>query len=289
MAAATESEVAGSLSKIGEDPSDRDFIAKCVSLCQRFSLTSGDLADHWESFAVNHDGSKAGMASWAGFEAEVAKSKAVATPTAATVAGAATPSSSRSRSTSASIVTPRPAGRRVVNTVTADDLSSSGTKRAMSSFSSPDPKARIKAARQDGESGGELSPTSVQSPPDLVRAVYSARKNAGQKTTSYNPELGLRGKSVPPSTRKAGTRCDIRVDEAVGAPARYRYMYTPLEERAGALEKGLLSLQGQMESRFGLAEVTPVGVPRQEQVVAVGRVCCESTEGKINRASILLE
>lgn len=47
--------------------------------------------------------------------------------------------------------------------------------------------------------------------------------------------------------------------------------------------------KGQMESRFGLTEVTPVGVPRQEQVVAVGRVCCESTEGKINRASILLE
>lgn len=44
-----------------------------------------------------------------------------------------------------------------------------------------------------------------------------------------------------------------------------------------------------MESRFGLTEVAPVGVPRQEQVVAVGRVCCESAEGKINRASILLE
>lgn len=48
-------------------------------------------------------------------------------------------------------------------------------------------------------------------------------------------------------------------------------------------------LKGQMETRFGLTEVTPVGVPRQEKVVAVGRVCCESTEGKINRASILLE
>lgn len=44
-----------------------------------------------------------------------------------------------------------------------------------------------------------------------------------------------------------------------------------------------------MESRFALSEVTPVGVPRQEQVVVVGRVCCESAEGKINRASILLE
>lgn len=44
-----------------------------------------------------------------------------------------------------------------------------------------------------------------------------------------------------------------------------------------------------MESRFNLEEILPVGVPRQEQVVAVGRICCESAEGKINRASILLE
>lgn len=63
------------------------------------------------------------------------------------------------------------------------------------------------------------------------------------RMTSYNPELGLRGLSVPVSPRGAGTRCDIEVDEAVGAPARYRYMYTPLEERAASLEKGLLSLQ----------------------------------------------
>lgn len=44
-----------------------------------------------------------------------------------------------------------------------------------------------------------------------------------------------------------------------------------------------------MEERFGFGEVTPVGIPRQEQVVVVGRIFCESAEGKINRASILLE
>lgn len=44
-----------------------------------------------------------------------------------------------------------------------------------------------------------------------------------------------------------------------------------------------------MEKRFGLEEITPVGVPRQEHVVVVGRICCEAAEGKINRASILLE
>ncbi|CAB1103712.1 unnamed protein product [Ectocarpus sp. CCAP 1310/34] len=294
MAAVTESEVARSFSKIGEDPADKDFVGKCVSLCQRFSLSAGDLADHWESFAVNHDGSRLGMSSWAGFETEVAKSKvAASTPTssAGTASRPSAASRSSSRPSSASIVTPRPAGRRVVNTVTLEDLASSGTKRPMLPFSSPDPKARSKLARQDGEGedGASLSPTSVQSPPDLVRAVYSSRKNAGQKTASFNPALGLRGLSVAPSPRQAGTRCDVVVDGAVGAPERYRYMYTPLDERAAALEKGLVALQDQMERRLGLTEITPVGVPRQEQVVAVGRVCCESTEGKINRASILLE
>lgn len=80
-----------------------------LSLCQRFSLTAADLADHWESFAVNHDGSKLGMASFAGFETEVTKSKV---SSAATVAASAASTPSLSRNKSAAIVTPRPAGRR---------------------------------------------------------------------------------------------------------------------------------------------------------------------------------
>lgn len=75
------------------------------------------------------------------------------------------------------------------------------------------------------------------------------------RMTSYNPALGLRGLSVSLSPRRAGTRCDIQVDEAVGAPDRYRYMYTPLEERATSLERGLLSLQ----VRFGMREKMRAG------------------------------
>ena len=44
-----------------------------------------------------------------------------------------------------------------------------------------------------------------------------------------------------------------------------------------------------MEKRYGFGELTPVGVPRQELVVVLGRIYCESAEGKINKASILLE
>lgn len=68
--------------------------------------------------------------------------------------------------------------------MTSKDLTSSspagGTKRPNLPFASPDPKSRNKVARNDGDAA-ELSPTSVQSPPDLARAVYAARKYAGQK------------------------------------------------------------------------------------------------------------
>lgn len=89
---------------------------------------------------------------------------------------------------------------------------------------------------------GTLRVPCSRSPPPHLPPTLSYPTTHG-RMTSYNPALGLRGLSVPASPRRAGTRCDIGVDEAVGAPARYRYMYTPLEERAASLEKGLLSLQ----------------------------------------------
>lgn len=77
----------------------------------------------------------------------------------------------------------------------------------------------------------------------------------------------------------------------INLPSRYRFMYTTLEERARAQEKMLLRLQDDLVAR-GLeaeAEVTPVGVPKQETVTVIGRVCCEAPEGRINKASVLLE
>ena len=92
--------------------------------------------------------------------------------------------------------------------------------------------------------------------------------------SSYNPALGLRGLSVPASPRRAGTRCDIAVDEAIGAPARYRYMYTPLEERAASLEKGLLSLQVCASSRLVLPCLVLSGMEFVVCVIESGVFCC---------------
>ncbi len=69
-------------------------------------------------------------------------------------------------------------------------------------------------------------------------------------------------------------------------------MYTTLEERARAQEKALLRLQSDLVERGlgeGGMELTPVGVPKQETAMVVGRVCCEAAEGRINKASVVLE
>ncbi|CAM9929011.1 unnamed protein product, partial [Discosporangium mesarthrocarpum] len=274
--AVTSTELGKSFARIGEDVTDSMLLEKCLALCQRYNLTASDLANHWESFAVNNDGSKLGLPVLAGFESGISKATAAAT------------ASARKAPRPGAVVTPRPSEKsRVMTKITSNDLhspSSTGTKRPNTSFSSPTgPASKI---QRHGESTS-LSPTSVQSPPDSSIS-YATRSNAGQKTVEYNAELGLCPPLAPSSRRKV-SQCEVTVDSSVGAPGRYRYMYTPLEERAAALEACLVRLQREMEERLGLGELTPVGAPRQEEVVVVGRVCCETSEGKINRASIILE
>ncbi|CAM9546649.1 unnamed protein product [Chrysoparadoxa australica] len=85
-------------------------------------------------------------------------------------------------------------------------------------------------------------------------------------------------------------RCDISRVEGVGIKDRYRYMFTPVSERSQALEKIILGLEKDMVAENQIiSEITPVGVPRQEEVWCVGRICCEADQGRLNNMSVLLE
>ncbi len=73
---------------------------------------------------------------------------------------------------------------------------------------------------------------------------------------------------------------------------RYRFMFTPLVVRSEALERTLQSLKDDMEKRIGgdlLGDISPTSIPRQEPITVVGRICCEASDGRINRMSIMLE
>ena len=106
-----------------------------------------------------------------------------------------------------------------------------------------------------------------------------------------NAELGERGQFEMSDVRPFGTRARLTTNEEEfrNITQRYRFMFTSLEERARALDGQLLKLQTEMMEKFMITDLCPVGVPSQDKVWVCGRICCESSEGKINSSSILLE
>lgn len=70
---------------------------------------------------------------------------------------------------------------------------------------------------------------------------------------------------------------------------RYRFMFTPIGERASALEARLEHLQEEMIQVHDITEISPIGKPSQASVWVCGRICKDADEGKINSTSILLQ
>ena len=65
-------------------------------------------------------------------------------------------------------------------------------------------------------------------------------------------------------------------------------MHTTLEQRANALEAAINTHGDALIEAHKLLDISPIGIPAQGRVTAIGRVCCDS-EGKLNDKSVLLE
>ena len=73
-------------------------------------------------------------------------------------------------------------------------------------------------------------------------------------------------------------RCLISLDFPTNVTQAYRHMFTTLEERARILDDHLASMGEDIVDFLGsegVAELEAVGVPRQELVTCVGRICNE--------------
>mmetsp|Transcript_23933 Transcript_23933/g.57731 ORF Transcript_23933/g.57731 Transcript_23933/m.57731 type:complete len:747 (-) Transcript_23933:110-2350(-) len=155
---------------------------------------------------------------------------------------------------------------------------------------------------------------------------YSDRANSGRVVASYNPRdlpsalevLALKSESE--RERIASHRgCAISRHPASTHPVRggggERHMFAPLERRSAALEERLTGMDRAICEGHGIrseddemidamdgvvkrekkgedeidALWTPVGLPKQNKVLCVGRICNEAHEGRLNRASIRLE
>jgi hypothetical protein len=105
---------------------------------------------------------------------------------------------------------------------------------------------------------------------------YSERQGVGKVVATFNPN---NFEALPPNV--ATTRCRISYDFDTNAKASYRHLFTPLQERAKALDRHTMKLSEAMIQRYNLGtekegEVAPlesVGVPRQDVVCCIGRIC----------------
>mmetsp|Transcript_9829 Transcript_9829/g.10590 ORF Transcript_9829/g.10590 Transcript_9829/m.10590 type:complete len:397 (-) Transcript_9829:3272-4462(-) len=123
--------------------------------------------------------------------------------------------------------------------------------------------------------------------------AYSARINSKQVLLSYNSDLGGRGEFHPSSSKPFGQRCILKTEDIDydNVQQRFRYMYTSVDEKIRAVDRQLSRLQQAMCETFSIDEdtIVPVGQVSQTPVWMCGRICCETSEGRINKTSLVLE
>ena len=166
--------------------------------------------------------------------------------------------------------------------------------------------------RQNNAAGSPNAKTAAitPAPPTTVKplraAKYGERTNVGQTVATYNPSNLANYAVSATDDMEDGPNPRCTIDSTLDGTADnitkpYRYMFTPLEDRARALDDHLVGLGEEIMERFdikaetakkagasnkvddakegdadkAIAPLEAVGVPRQEAVCCIGRICNE--------------
>lgn len=115
--------------------------------------------------------------------------------------------------------------------------------------------------------------------PAVNIVAYGERTNAGQVLVTFNPN-DLPASEATGEVSKT-QRCVVSSSFPTNVEKPYRHMFTTLEERANALDFHLNKLGEAMVKRYdigkddGIAALEAIGVPRQDEVCCIGRICNE--------------
>jgi hypothetical protein len=221
-----------------------------VGLASTCNISAAQLAEIWESHSLNKDISELNDITFKSFRASVLKDAPGATDTAVVSRPAL------SKRSGVPMVTP-PAKR----------MQSGELKTPVSAV---DAVARV-----------SISPN-MSNAPSISSPAYNERTGVGKVVFSFNP------RSLPKSDSTASTkhRCEIIAAFPTNVSKPFRHMFTPLEEKARALDEHLVTMGEEIVTRYaigqdeGIADLEAVGVPRQDKVCCLGRICNEVSLGQ---------
>ncbi|KAF1783193.1 DNA polymerase alpha, subunit B N-terminal [Phytophthora cactorum] len=251
---------------------EEDAASTCVSICTEFGLSSDDMAAQWDAYSMNQQLS--GAANADGLVAFRSHLKQQQQQTKAQEAAPTAASQKR---------------RHPKTPVVKRETESQDKLESLYSMKSPDgkharsftsPAGSNKVQRKEGM----FSPSSMQSPPG---SSYEKRTDAGKSVADFNGHLRKQIEGMGANTGKP-------VDVKAPFPSRNlapnsSYMYTPLFQRAIALDEQLVEYEELVKEKFKLEELKPVGDPSPAQVTVVGRIVCEAAEGKLNPSVVQIE
>lgn len=216
-------------------------------------ITPLQLAEYWDAFSLNKGVEELDSHTFQSYHSDVMKR---AEQDGAVVSR---PALGKRSSNSSSLVTPP--NKRAANMQT--------------------PVSAVDKVAMSNSNRVSLSPNKVTphgpTTPAVNLITYGERKNAGQVLVTFNPN------DLPPIvTDESNTkRCIVSSSFSTNVEKPYRHLFTTCEERAQALDAHLEKMGEKMVERYeigkddGIAALEAVGVPRQDTVCCIGRVCNE--------------
>jgi hypothetical protein len=250
-----------------------------TGLASTLQVSPKQIAECWEAFSLNKNLTTLNDHCFAGYQLALSKDSDKSSFALDTGAVVSRPTLGKRQSRSPnntdgeSLPSVTPPSKRF--NVTFDD----------STFSAVDAVASNRRVSLSPAPPGILSQTPISTLPK-----YGERKEAGKVVVTFNPNKLEATESSSVTPVSSSPKCTVSTDFVTNVQEAYRHMFTPLEERAKALDQHLVDLGEIMVERYGLgkqdednetgiAGLEAVGVPRQDKVCCIGRVCnavCES-------------
>jgi len=246
---------------------DPTIMNKCLTLCTSLHIDAARLAESWEVYSLNKNVTALDDHSFAPFKQSLLKDLETETHQ----------SEMESYDPQSAILT---SSKRIRE----DDSSERHTSTPMT----PNHK-KIKDNDAAAQRRVSLSPNSSQTLPQSdslqqlqTQLLYEQRSGAGTTVFTYNPHnLNATPTPIHTTISHYGTQ-NLQA-------SHFRYMFHSLDERAQALDDHLQHLQQAYFDTEDISNYEAMGVPKQDSVSVIGRICNDAHTGRLHPTSVLLE
>ncbi|KAL8846255.1 MAG: hypothetical protein Q9221_008645 [Calogaya cf. arnoldii] len=261
-----------------------DVFGELQSICRLHSISPKELSYKWESYSMKmgSEQTKLDLATARAFKKDLQEM---------VEREARSKSHMRSADRRGAYATPRGAAKGgdafgMLDSITPIQRSTGGSNKRKAPFETPSVPKFSKSDGMSSPSDGRSLPTRTEQNGNQSVA-FVERQNPGQIIETLNGHLDVH---EPPIAPHAESRVKLTANTDL-KKFRYRPMAMHLSEASEVLDDRIDEFQSLIQSHHSLDDSAFGNAAAQgtNQILAVGRIASDSSEGKLNAASMVLE